>query len=184
MLCGVASCASAITRCVRCPNASTIRSPASRLIDVRQRKTAAVLRLLLGEGTLHQALYAREAQSVRRQPDRPADEIEITEEMINAGLEEFLGFDPDSDSSIKFVKAIYLAMARNAQPSPPPPRATAGPRRIRAARHGVERVQNCAGGPSAPCAAANVRRLERDAGEGGFWSRVLPDGSRASSRCR
>ena len=29
-----------------------------------------------------------------------------------------------------------------------------------------------------------VRRLKRDVGEGGFWSRVLPDGSRASSRCR
>jgi hypothetical protein len=47
--------------------------------------------------------------------DRPADEIEITEEMINAGLGEFCGFDPDGDSSIETVKAIYRAMVSSCE---------------------------------------------------------------------
>jgi hypothetical protein len=42
--------------------------------------------------------------------DRPAFEIEITEEMIKAGLAEFRAYDRRFVSDEEAVKAIYLAM--------------------------------------------------------------------------
>jgi len=42
----------------------------------------------------------------------PANEIEITPEMIEAGLSELFSFDPDKDIPEEKCAAIYRAMAR------------------------------------------------------------------------
>lgn len=44
------------------------------------------------------------------EPDRPVLEIEITEEMLEAGLFELGSYDPESDRGDHFVRSLFTAM--------------------------------------------------------------------------